>query len=231
LGTLLLRLSAPLQSWGSGSYFDTRETDYWPTKSGIVGMLACALGRSREDSIDDLTTFRFGVRIDHQGEHIVDFHTTEMGEKLNNNISYRSYLSDAIFLVGIEHNSMEFLKMIEQALKNPKFSLYLGRRSCPPTFPIILDIEDKDLYHALYEAQWQLPYWRWGSVFKLRDEISLRILVEDETGDTFVKDKPYSFSIWKRVYEYRSIAEKEPRIIFKAQLTTATSQNPMKELE
>ena len=67
LYTLLLRLSAPLQSWGSGSFYDRRETDYMPTKSGIIGMLAAALGRKRNESLDDLAELNFGVRIDLPG--------------------------------------------------------------------------------------------------------------------------------------------------------------------
>ena len=44
MATLLLRLAAPLQSWGSDSKFETRKTDREPTKSGVVGLLAAALG-------------------------------------------------------------------------------------------------------------------------------------------------------------------------------------------
>ena len=40
MATLLLRLAAPLQSWGSDSKFETRKTDREPTKSGVVGLLA-----------------------------------------------------------------------------------------------------------------------------------------------------------------------------------------------
>ena len=54
LYTLLLRLSAPLQSWGSGSVYDNRETDDMPTKSGVTGILAAALGRKRGESLEDL---------------------------------------------------------------------------------------------------------------------------------------------------------------------------------
>ena len=66
LYTLLLRLSAPLQSWGSESVYDNRETDYMPTKSGVTGMLAAALGRKRGEPLDDLSRLRFGVRVDLQ---------------------------------------------------------------------------------------------------------------------------------------------------------------------
>lgn len=50
MATLLLRLAAPLQSWGSDSKFETRKTDREPTKSGVVGLLAAALGLRRDTS-------------------------------------------------------------------------------------------------------------------------------------------------------------------------------------
>ena len=41
---LLLWLEAPLQSWGADSKFGRRNTLDFPTKSGIAGLLLCALG-------------------------------------------------------------------------------------------------------------------------------------------------------------------------------------------
>lgn len=41
---LLLWLEAPLQSWGSDSKFGRRDTEKFPTKSGIFGMFLSALG-------------------------------------------------------------------------------------------------------------------------------------------------------------------------------------------
>ena len=74
--TLLLRLSGPLQSWGADSLYDNRNTDYYPTKSGVIGLIAAALGLKREDSLEKLNTLKFGVRIDCQGEYMKDFQIT-----------------------------------------------------------------------------------------------------------------------------------------------------------
>ena len=41
---LLLWLEAPLQSWGADSKFGRRDTLNFPTKSGVTGLLLCALG-------------------------------------------------------------------------------------------------------------------------------------------------------------------------------------------
>lgn len=53
MSVLLLQLAGPLQSWGDSSRFVRRETRNEPTKSGVIGMLASAQGRTREDSIED----------------------------------------------------------------------------------------------------------------------------------------------------------------------------------
>ncbi len=41
---LLLWLEAPLQSWGHDSKFGRRDSLDFPTKSGVLGLLCCALG-------------------------------------------------------------------------------------------------------------------------------------------------------------------------------------------
>ena len=42
MSTLLLRLAAPLQAWGTASKFERRRTQREPSKSGVIGMLAAA---------------------------------------------------------------------------------------------------------------------------------------------------------------------------------------------
>lgn len=219
-----------MQSWGSASLFDTRETDYAPTKSGVVGMLAAALGRKRDASLEDLTSIKYGVRIDRQGERVTDFQITDMGEKYNSNLSHRTYLSDAIFLVGLESDDRDKLEELEHALKNPVYALFLGRRSCPPGLPLVLGIREKELYDALCQEDWLVPKWRRRSEFGFGDKIRLRILVEDEKSGTLVKDKPISFSPYKREYAYRQIAERKCKIIDNNQALYSTEQDPMEEL-
>lgn len=78
MGTLLLRLAGPLQAWGYDSKFETRRTGREPTKSGVTGLLAAALGRKRDEAIDDLLALHFGVRVDKEGELLHDYHTVQM---------------------------------------------------------------------------------------------------------------------------------------------------------
>lgn len=77
MATLLLRLTAPLQSWGADSKFEIRKTNREPTKSGVVGLLAAAMGLRRDDTqgLQVLNRLRFGVRVDQEGTFLVDYHT------------------------------------------------------------------------------------------------------------------------------------------------------------
>ena len=82
---LLFRLEGPLQSWGERSKGDYRDTADFPSKSGIVGLLSCALGLEREDpEIAELNRqLSVIVRADRTGELITDYHTVSTDMLLN----------------------------------------------------------------------------------------------------------------------------------------------------
>ena len=68
--TLLLRLAGPMQSWGTTSRFDQRDTGKEPSKSGVVGLLTAALGIDREvwnDELKSLAALTMAVRHDRPG--------------------------------------------------------------------------------------------------------------------------------------------------------------------
>ena len=231
MATLLLRLGAPLQSWGISSLYDTRETDYFPTKSGVIGMLAAALGRRRDEPVEDLVTLSFGVRIDAPGKRMHDFQITNMGEKLNANISDRVYLCDALFLVGLSCEDDDFLQAICDAVDHPVYSLFLGRRSCPPTQPLNLGIRKEGLYNALYEEPWLVPEWRQLRLLRYREEMRLRIIVDiDEDNGAISRDVPVSFSPYNREYRYRYLADMPAKIVRKRNAVSSVEHDPMKEL-
>ncbi|MFC5719195.1 type I-E CRISPR-associated protein Cas5/CasD [Streptomyces gamaensis] len=77
---LLVRLAAPMQSWGAISRFSHRDTHGRPTKSAVIGMCAAALGRDRAEDPSDLAEMRFGVRADHPGIPVRDYHTVGAGK-------------------------------------------------------------------------------------------------------------------------------------------------------
>ena len=157
MAVLLLRLAGPMQAWGVKSRFTVRATELAPTKSGVVGMLASAVGRRRTDPIEDLLALRFGVRKDQPGSVIRDFHTARtLDGRESMPLSNRYYLADAVFLAGIE-GDRALLEGIDEALRHPAFPLYLGRRSCPPTHPVSLGLREAALLDALRAEPWLLP--------------------------------------------------------------------------
>lgn len=184
--TLLFKLEGPMQSWGSSSKYDNRYTENFPTKSGVIGLIANALGRDRKDDISDLSQLRFGVRIDRPGTVLCDFHTAR-GEKTNIYVTRRYYLSDAKFLVGLESENEELLSQIESALKNPSRPLYLGRRSFPLSLPPIGEIYPHNLEKALQFEKLPDPGYR---------EQVLDIWVDgtSQNRDRKIKDLPVSFN-------------------------------------
>lgn len=76
---LLLRLAAPLQSWGAVSRFSRRDTLHHPTKSGVIGLCAAALGHDRTTPLGHLTELRFATRADRPGKPVRDYHTVGGG--------------------------------------------------------------------------------------------------------------------------------------------------------
>ncbi len=147
MATLLLRLAAPLQAWGADSKFETRKTGREPTKSGVIGLLAAALGlrRDEREALLRLTGLRFGVRVEREGQLLVDYHTAKTQDEKTSYVTYRHYLQDAVFLAGIESEDAALLQQLQQALLHPAFPLYLGRRCCPPTLPLCLGVRPGSL--------------------------------------------------------------------------------------
>ena len=202
MSTLLLRLAAPLQSWGSNSKFETRTTEKMPTKSGVLGMLAAALGWNRDADLTRLAALKFGVRADREGENITDFHIARSQKGKDSYVTYRHYLSDAVFLAGVEGDE-EVIKELEIALHNPCFPLFLGRRSCPPTLPIVIGVRQTSLEKALSEEP---PICENGAQ-------NMRIQIEtDDPNAGMMQDVPISFDPKKRIYGYRKVKEFYARV-------------------
>ena len=202
MSTLLLRLAAPLQAWGTDSKFEVRRTNREPSKSGVIGLLAAALGLRRDADLSELSALRFGVRVDRNGEVIRDFHMAKADK--TSYLTYRYYLSDAVFLVGLESEDRNFLEKIERALRNPCFPLFLGRRSCPPTLPLVLGIREEALEIALREEENQNKDLK--SIQRSHRYIRLDCGVAEQEG-AVVQDLPISFNPMKREFGYRRAKE------------------------
>lgn len=204
MATLLIPLVGPLQSWGLDSRFDIRHTAGEPTKSAVIGLLCCCLGRDRSEPTNDLADLRFGVRTDQNGTLLRDYQTVmnvpkaDGGIDKNPLVSHRWYLSDAAFTVGIESADRSQLEALHHALKNPVWAPCLGRRSCVITVPLASGgISDLPLVEALKQAPLQ------GTPSK--QQRPRQLLVDDQRGSQLRPDQPLG-SFKQRHYRQRRVS-------------------------
>ncbi|MEX2985736.1 type I-E CRISPR-associated protein Cas5/CasD [Streptomyces sp. C36] len=162
---LLLHLAGPLQSWGTHSRFHERDTARFPTRSGLIGMLAACLGRRRGEPVDDLARLSLTTRTDRPGILLRDLHTvggglpakatvtTAEGKKRPPSqgtlLSQRYYLADAAFTAALTSTDLPLLATCAEALRSPTWPPYLGRRSCPPEGPLLIGLLPDPFTHLV----------------------------------------------------------------------------------
>lgn len=227
MATLLLRLAGPMQSWGVDSKVDVRGTSAHPSKSGVIGMIAAAMGRSRDDPLDDLKSLSFGIRIDQPGTLMRDYHTVHGSKSAY--VTERYYMEDAVFLVGLEGND-GLLNSVDEALRHPYYPLFLGRRSCPVTGKVSLGIKDVSLSEALNKEPWMASSW----YAHKHPNAELEITMDSDGSDGYmVRDEPISFSQKRRLYGFRKVMTSGISANFNNSLYVekATEHNAIKELE
>lgn len=191
--TLLLRMRAPMMSWGDRSRFTIRDTRTEPTKSAVIGLLCAAIGRPRWEAVDDLAGLKMGVRVDREGLMQCDYHTVmdsirSSGNKGDTVISYRYYIADADYLVGLE-GDRSLLDKLDEALDCPYWQLYFGRKSFVPSRPVRIGIIDLDLTEALKNHHYELR-----SKQKL-PKGKLRFVIEVDESTEICQDVPQD---WQR---------------------------------
>jgi len=230
MNVLLMHLSAPMQSWGTQSRFTERDTGREPSKSGVIGLASAALGRPRDQSPDDLSRLRMGVRVDREGTILRDFHTAGGGSWLGRPygvakadgsritagnaakatvVSNRYYLADAVFLVGLEGEDRDLLASIDAALASPRWPLCLGRKAFPPAEPIRLP-QGLRTDTALEDALRTWPYLVADRPGRRRDPAdSLRLIIECPAGQDGEprQDVPLSFRSDARDFSVRYVRE------------------------
>ena len=174
---LILRLDGPMQAWGTHTYEDFRPSNLYPTRSGLLGLLAACLGIDRADrhELSNLAaSVDFTVRIDSSverlgreqpigkpGTKLADFHTVMDARKVDGSagkfpvVSRREYLFDAAFTVAVgERAAARYtLDQIADALQRPLYTPTLGRRACPLARPLFDGATDAtDAIAALRDA-------------------------------------------------------------------------------
>jgi CRISPR system Cascade subunit CasD len=218
-----LRLEGPLQSWGFDSQYNRRNTGLMPTKSGIAGMCCAAIGlpRGSDEEKAFLIEFgkvkmtaiaipRVGVKKELPVRRMQDYHTvqntkTAEGKIKDCHITHRQYLTDAAFGVILESDTA-FMSRILTALADPKWGIWLGRKTCIPTTPVLAGIKlNRDNLLGLLKEN--------------RDD-ALCLLIGDKPLESFtyqvdvdnfsegrdsIPDLPLSFATERRVFAPRRV--------------------------
>lgn len=151
---LLIRLEAPLQSWGGVALDPKRPTREFPSRSALAGLLASALGWTYADG--ERTTalqdsLRYAVREDRPPRRMRDYQTVDLGRESSGWTRWgvesrggqfsdethemeKEYLADASLLVAltVADDAPVGLDALADAVRQPARPLFLGRKSCPP---------------------------------------------------------------------------------------------------
>lgn len=138
MASLPIRLVGPLQSWGTRSVFDDRDTELAPSKSGVLGLCAAALGTDRHAPVAHLAALGFGVRVDRPGGVMRDYHTAQLfpgNPRTRTDPTDRYFLADAAFWAVLSGDAA-LLTELHAALRRPHWPLSLGRKAFHPSLPL-----------------------------------------------------------------------------------------------
>lgn len=160
---LVFQLYGSMCSWGEAAVDEYRPTGLKPTRSAILGLVACCLGIERVEegrlhALDE--SLAMAVILEHPGTLIRDYHTVQAPEgarasnmatrkaeleykKVGAKLTFREYRADAFYRVALwnRRNSAYSLPELERALRRPGFIPYLGRKSCPIAAPMAPEIK------------------------------------------------------------------------------------------
>jgi len=207
VNVVLLRLEGPLQAWSAQGKLGVRDTEREPTKSGVLGLVGSALGMDRDDdaTLATLARLQMAVRVDRAGTLLHDFHTAGGGRFRGRKYtvygtsdcvpSHRYFLQDASFVVALEGEDSEISRLAD-ALRAPRYALFLGRRSCVPSVPVFMSLSSGPARDALQQAPLALRH----------DNAPHRLVLESTAdGGDARYDVPLSFAQVERRYGRRYV--------------------------
>lgn len=169
---LVFQLHGPMASWGENTPGEVRHSSPIPSRSAILGLLAAALG-IRRDEEETLACFHrhyhFLFCASAEARWARDYHSVQMPkerkkaryfsrrEELSDRtfvetiITRRDYYTDAWWMVAVAmtEGAPHTLESLCTALRQPKFPLYLGRKSHPLALPLDPQIVDGDAADVL----------------------------------------------------------------------------------
>jgi CRISPR system Cascade subunit CasD len=200
---LVFGLSATLGAMGELAGHERRGSQSWPARSALLGLMAAALGIRRDGDFSALEILSVAVAEFDAGRPFRDYHTIEtvpsaavkkpnsrpealrMAKgKTNTTITLRDYRADAFFGVAVWGGD---IVPIAQALAQPQFTLYFGRKSCPLSAPLGARVVQAETVEAAI-AKITLPPWRKGAV--------ARVLIEESEIGEEVHDVAVDRALW-----------------------------------
>ncbi len=178
---LVFQLLAPLAAWGDVAVGQHRGSRDAPGASALLGLLGAALGLQRNDEAAHAALrdgYGFAVGTVEPGQLLRDYHTAQVPgrselkgrphrtrrdelavpkHELNTVLSTRDYRQGGEWIVAVQPSPLapQGLAALQRALREPRFVLYLGRKSCPPAAPLAPQIVEADSALAAITAYQQ----------------------------------------------------------------------------
>ena len=162
---VIFTLAAPMGAFGDLAGHERRDSAEWPARSAVLGLVGAALGVRRDDAEgqEALGRWRVAVSVLSRGTAFRDFHTVQtvptarikrpatrrdaleaLGSGDHPLITWRDYRRDCAF--GVALWGVEEAAQVSEALARPRFTPYLGRKSCPlsaPMAPAVVEAESE----------------------------------------------------------------------------------------
>mgnify|MGYP001237541334 CR=1 FL=1 len=184
---LILRFDGLLMSFGAFIVDQHGYTDPFPGTSMLTGLTANALGWTHAE-FDKLETLQrrivYAARWDEQPEAMIDYHTVDLGQpkmsfpgwttrgtpehrsggdaRYGTHQRYRHYWADGLMTVALglkDDADQPTLMDLYEAFKRPARPLFLGRKTCLPSRPLLDPespiVEGDDILDILSKA----PVW------------------------------------------------------------------------
>lgn len=199
---LVFSLHASLGAMGELAGHERRGGLLWPGRSALIGLMGAALGLRRDGDFSALDGLEIDVAIFDSGAPMRDYHTFETVPsaaakkpnsrpealltargKTNTAITLRDYRAGVFYGVAVQGEGLERLA---QALREPHFTLYFGRKSCPLAAPTGARVVQAETVEAAF-SYLTVPLWRRGAVASR--------LVTAGQGET-VNDVPLDRARW-----------------------------------
>lgn len=204
---LVFTLAATLAAMGDLAGHERRGSLTWPGRSAILGLLGAALGVERGGDFSALDALRVAVAVFDEGALLRDYHTVQSvpsaavrrpnsrpealaasGLRTGTTITLRDYRAGALYGVAVWGGDLAPLR---DALAAPRFTLYLGRKSCPLSFPPGARLVEAEGPEAALAAL-VLPPWRQGATAHW-------LMTDAEPDDVHVEhrqDQPLDRGAW-----------------------------------